>query len=41
MVFQTNELGTFQESHWSMWHTYIITAFGCRIFHRLGRKQKW
>jgi len=40
MTFETNALGTFQEGHW-FWQTRSIIASGCRIFHRLGRKQKW
>jgi len=41
MAFQTNVLVIFQENHWFIWYTYLIIAFGCRIIHRLGRKQKW
>jgi hypothetical protein len=37
MAFQTNAIGTLQEGHW---FTYLTIASGCRIFHRLGRKQR-
>jgi hypothetical protein len=39
MVFRTNALGIFQEDHWYIWRIYLITAFDCPIFQRLGRKQ--
>jgi hypothetical protein len=38
MVFQINAIGILQED---IWHIYLITAFGCRIFQSLGRKQSY
>jgi hypothetical protein len=40
MAFQMNASGIFQQSHWYIWHIYLITASGCPIFQSLGRKQK-
>jgi hypothetical protein len=40
MVFQTNASGICQQDHWYIWHIYLITAFRCPIFQRLGGKQK-
>jgi len=40
-AFRKITSGTFQEDHWFTSHICLIAAFGCHIFHLLGRKLKW
>jgi hypothetical protein len=30
-----------QEGHLYIWHIYLVTAFGCRIFQSLGRGKNY